>query len=136
MKMTVYLLRENYTLFKLAVLLSGIGFLLSIFIMSVSKTWSLILLGVFFVILQYLLIYLGVDPYYKGIIYTLLPIFFTIVITLSLHQIPIVNSLFENIDVRRGVLTYPIGIILMVLTIKLFDVKPYIQILEERNNGK
>jgi hypothetical protein len=128
MEKFINLLRNNVRYYTYTLVIAVICLILSVLVMALSSTISLYLVCFFFILNVYLYYFIGVNPYYKGIIYSILPVILSIVILKFLTYLPIPNKwewLLEGNSRGRGGATEAIFTLILYLIIKITGVKPF-----------
>ncbi|MCA0984342.1 hypothetical protein LCL89_09815 [Halobacillus yeomjeoni] len=132
----IHKLRESDKLLMIV-----IGSVVLFMIAGAISTGTSMLLGrsviiVSIMALTYLFIFLGVDPVYKGIALLFIPLVLTYVFIQALEWVP--ETFYEkwlSADTVRGQGPESIFFLLMVqITVKMFNVKPYIRELLNRSD--
>ncbi|MFG6115376.1 hypothetical protein ACGTN9_09300 [Halobacillus sp. MO56] len=134
MKSIVEQLRKNnkvYLITLISVMILMIG---SAALTSISLIWGQRLILFFLSVMLYLMVFLGVNPIFKGIIFTLIPIALGEIFTELLEFVPeeFYQKWLEADTVRGGSPASLSFILFIVLVVKLSKVKPYFQQLEEQ----
>lgn len=129
----VHKLRNNYLLYLITLISIILLLIGSLIWTSVSLIWGQRLTLFFIGILLYLLVFLGVDPILKGIIFTLIPIGSGEIFSVLLELIP--RDFYQQwleVDTTRGGSPVSLfALLVLALIIKLSKEKPYIKQLEE-----
>lgn len=121
-------LRNEGKLYIIALISSVVLLILSVFITAISTAVSMGFIGFFFCITMYLYYFLGVDPFYKGLLFAVAPVLISVILLEAIMLIPFPESwewLFESNSRGRGGITEAVFGIVLLLFIKLTGVKPF-----------
>lgn len=127
-------LRTNERFYTYALVGTVVCLILSVIVMAFSRTLSIWLVGFFFTLTVNLYYFLGVNPYFKGMVFSILPVLISVVILELITYLPIPEKwewLLEGNSRGRGGATEAVFALFLFLVIKITGVKPFKHSIDE-----
>ncbi|MFG6118067.1 hypothetical protein [Thalassobacillus sp. B23F22_16] len=140
MKQIIYKAREKSTYYLVGLFMVIILMIASGWFTTVSFVWGQRFITLSFIIVTYVLFFLNVDPIKKGVLLALIPALGTIII-LVIHDAVVPEGFYpewldaETSNPRNGRVS-ALYMILTFIVLKLSKVKPFIHVVEKREDEK